>query len=124
MSWLVTRHLLFGVLLYSASFEPQRYLPYDLRPRDGYFFNQWIHGSFVVLLYALQMLICMWFWMIAKVAWNVVMGKGVDDSRSEGGSVLSPHGSRADEPRSDSDDDGDAADEGPEERAGEDRKDR
>lgn len=39
--------------------------------------------GFLVLLYSLQVLICVWFWMIAKVAWNVVTGKGVDDSRSE-----------------------------------------
>lgn len=94
LSWVITRHVLFAVLLYSVIMESRVYLPLELRPRDGYFFNVEIYLVFVGLLSALQVLICLWFRLIVKVAWNVVVGKGVDDTRSEAYIVSLSFGSR------------------------------
>ena len=46
-------------------------------------FNQNIRLSFLGLLLALQGILLLWLAMILRVAWNVVSGKGADDSRSD-----------------------------------------
>lgn len=83
LSWIITRQILFAGLLYSVIFESRAYIALEYRPLDGHFFSFPIYSTFVALLSALQILICLWFRLIVKVAWNVVVGKGVDDTRSE-----------------------------------------
>ena len=44
-----------------------------------------------VSLWILYALLCLWFWMGCKVAYNVLMGKAADDSRSEDEEERSVH---------------------------------
>ena len=45
--------------------------------------NPTIRYSFLVLLLALQAIICLWFVMIVKVVYKVLSGQGADDVRSD-----------------------------------------
>jgi len=45
--------------------------------------NSNMRTVFLTLLLALQVLTCMWFAMIIRVAYSVIMGNGADDSRSD-----------------------------------------
>lgn len=108
VSWIATRHVLFGMLLWSVAFELPTILPYGWRPSEGYFNSFYSHKGFVALLTALQILvrempfltrcgvrlltclwgtwqICIWLWMILKVAYSAVTGNGPADSRSDSG---------------------------------------
>lgn len=46
-------------------------------------FNPKIHYGFLSALLALQIITILWFGMICRVAYGVIMGKGADDSRSD-----------------------------------------
>lgn len=46
-------------------------------------FNQKIHYGFLGLLLALQVITIIWFGMICRVAYGVIMGKPADDTRSD-----------------------------------------
>ncbi|KAF2084886.1 longevity assurance proteins LAG1/LAC1 [Saccharata proteae CBS 121410] len=46
-------------------------------------FNNKIRWAFLWLLGGLQVITLIWFWMIIKVAWRVLSGKGADDTRSD-----------------------------------------
>ncbi|KAM0756321.1 longevity assurance proteins LAG1/LAC1 [Meredithblackwellia eburnea MCA 4105] len=85
LSWILTRLVIFGRIIWAIVFELGPLLPYGWRPRDGYFFNFQVHVGFTVLLLALQALLVIWTAMIFKVAYNTLMGKGANDSRSEAG---------------------------------------
>lgn len=86
VAWIITRHVLYPILLWSVIFELPRLVPYDWRPRDGYFNSFASHHAFCGLLLALQVLILVWFTMICRVAYRAITGQGaVDDTRSEAG---------------------------------------
>jgi len=85
ISWVITRHIGYGLLMWSTAFEPVKYLEYAWRPRDGYFFSRAVHIGFNILLALLQVLLLMWAVMIFRVAYNTVVGKGASDTRSESG---------------------------------------
>lgn len=87
LSWIATRHVLYGILLWSVIFELPRLVPYDWRPRDGYFNSYASLRTFWALLIALQVIILIWFWMICRVAYKAIRGINVDDSRSDSGLV-------------------------------------
>lgn len=88
LAWIATRHVLYGIVLWSVYFELPSMLPYDWRPQDGYFNSFYSHQAFFGLLLALQLIIIVWFTMICRVAYRAVTGRGVDDERSEAGYVL------------------------------------
>ena len=46
-------------------------------------FNEKIHYGFLGLLLALQVITIIWFGMICRVAYRVILGKGADDTRSD-----------------------------------------
>jgi acyl-CoA-dependent ceramide synthase len=48
--------------------------------------------GFLTLLMALQVLTLIWFGMIVKVAYNVITGKGAQDSRSDDEGLSDDHG--------------------------------
>lgn len=60
VTWIATRHVVFGRIMWSVYFESGRYLPWDWRPRDGYFHSYEMVTIFAVLLTALQVLLCIW----------------------------------------------------------------
>lgn len=54
-----------------------------LNPDGPVCFNPRFHYTFLALLLMLQAITIMWFTMIIRVAYRVVMGQGADDSRSD-----------------------------------------
>lgn len=87
MTWVITRHILFGRLLYSVFFDARNVLGYRCFPLPDsdreMCFTQRLHLTCFFLLCALQVIICLWFVMIVNVAWNFVRGGEADDTRSD-----------------------------------------
>lgn len=55
LSWLVTRHVFFALIIYSLYQAPSRQLlPFDWIPAKGYFFTQPVYMVFCSLLVTLQ----------------------------------------------------------------------
>ncbi|KAK4333005.1 TLC domain-domain containing protein [Rhodotorula toruloides] len=83
ISWIVTRHIIFGRIIWSVVVEPQTVLDYDWRSEDGYYFSRNTQRCFTALLLALQLLICLWLAMILRVLWNMFLGASAEDTRSD-----------------------------------------
>ena len=88
LSWVVTRHALFLGFIRSALFDGARQIPYRWDPTGGFFFNRPSHLSFVALLAALEVLMCIWFTSICRVAWRTIRGHGAEDIRSDESSCV------------------------------------
>lgn len=102
LSWIVTRHVFYVMMLYSCIFSSPKLLP--LQPgQDG---SEWFGYRspmtliLVGLLCILQLIICIWFVMIAKVAYKVIAGQEAEDSRSDVESDEEDSLSREDERKS------------------------
>lgn len=63
ISWIATRHVIFGRILWKVWSEPPRYIEYAWRSQDGYFWSRNTQLAFVLLLGALQVLMCLWLFM-------------------------------------------------------------
>ncbi|EGX49345.1 sphingosine N-acyltransferase lag1 [Orbilia oligospora] len=106
LSWVYTRHYLFIGVILSAQrdaldlvpvgcFSPDNSVltPIDAsspsawtmftNPQPTICFTKEILMGFVVLLWGLQALTCMWFYLIMRVAVKVVTGMGAEDNRSD-----------------------------------------
>lgn len=84
VSWFITRHILYNIVLWSCTFDCPRLIPYASADFSrGRYLNKPTHSAFVTLLVALQVILCIWFGMIVKVAWRVISGDGAVDSRSD-----------------------------------------
>lgn len=83
VSWFVTRHLLFPIVIWSTTFDLPVNIPYLLDKERGFYLTRSAHMVFVGALLALQVLQCIWFWMICRVAYRVVTGSGAEDERSD-----------------------------------------
>jgi len=81
-SWAVTRHALFGMVIWSTYKSPI-IIPFDWRPEDGYWWSRQVWQGFVALLVSLQIIQVMWFTMICGVAIRVLTGQGAEDTRSD-----------------------------------------
>lgn len=66
LSWIFTRHVVFGRIIWSVITEPQTVLEYDWRSEDGYYFSRNVQRCFAALLLSLQLLICLWLAMSAS----------------------------------------------------------
>ncbi|KDR83793.1 hypothetical protein GALMADRAFT_236178 [Galerina marginata CBS 339.88] len=82
-SWLITRHFLFLFVIYSTIFEGPNYVEFKWDYEGSYYVTQTNFTIFCVLLLALQVIQCIWFGMICRVAWRVVSGSGASDDRSD-----------------------------------------
>ncbi|TFK28788.1 longevity assurance proteins LAG1/LAC1 [Coprinopsis marcescibilis] len=82
VSWLVTRHILFMVVIWSTTFDALQYIPHIISPAYASITKP-VHYTFAAMLMVLQVLQCIWFWMICKVAYRVVSGTGAADERSD-----------------------------------------
>lgn len=58
--WILTRHVLFGRILWSLYGAPDT-LEYRWSSAEGYFFSRRTYIGFFALLGALQLIICLWF---------------------------------------------------------------
>lgn len=83
LSWLVTRHFLFISVIKSAIYDAPRLIKYEWSVERGHFLTKTALGAFCTMLLALELMQCIWFWMICRVAWRVVSGKGATDERSD-----------------------------------------
>ncbi|KAH7345098.1 TLC domain-containing protein [Rhizoctonia solani] len=82
-SWLVTRQGAFTVVVWSVIIESRKYVDFDFRPMDGRFWSKPTYYGFCIFLVALSLLLWGWFWMICRVALNVLRGKPAEDTRSD-----------------------------------------
>jgi acyl-CoA-dependent ceramide synthase len=83
LSWIVTRHIFFGLTIKAVALDLPRIAGYRWDPDAGHFLNLPAHLGFCVLLVALQVLLVLWMCMILKVVKRVVMGGSADDVRSD-----------------------------------------
>jgi len=83
VSWFVTRHVLFIRLIHSTMYDLPRKISLGWEPKQGRFMTQNVHYSFVVLLVVLQILQLVWFTMVIKVAYKVLIGQGAEDVRTD-----------------------------------------
>ncbi|GAA96775.1 hypothetical protein E5Q_03446 [Mixia osmundae IAM 14324] len=83
VSWIITRHVLFGILLYSVIVDVPRYTPYIWEPARGLFLDYWSHHLFILALGALQFIILLWLFMILRVLYKILTGANAEDVRSD-----------------------------------------
>lgn len=83
VSWFITRHVLFVIVILSVMTESHKHIPRIIDLERGYFLDDRARTAFVSMLWALQVLQVVWFWMICRVAYRVVTGSGAADERSD-----------------------------------------
>jgi very-long-chain ceramide synthase len=83
VSWLLTRHLGFLLILWSTWVRFPILRPQTFDPVNGDKYTPIHYYSFNFLLAALQVLMCVWFFSILRVAWAVIRGKPAEDVRSD-----------------------------------------
>ncbi|PFH46172.1 hypothetical protein AMATHDRAFT_8141 [Amanita thiersii Skay4041] len=83
VSWLITRHVFFLFVIKSTYYDLPRVQEFIWNPEVGSYLSTSVWLGFTTLLLALQVLQMIWFWMICRVAWRVVIGKGATDERSD-----------------------------------------
>ncbi|PWN46425.1 LAG1-domain-containing protein [Ceraceosorus guamensis] len=88
LSWVITRQILYPIVVYSCFNSPQR-LAEPIRPdwsfgeKGPFGWKDPVRFGLVTLLCLLQVLLCIWFTMIVRVAYRVLAGYGAADSRSD-----------------------------------------
>ncbi|KAH8923766.1 LAG1-domain-containing protein, partial [Atractiella rhizophila] len=83
VSWVLTRHVLYGRLLYSAVIEAKQRIPYEWDPARAYFFNSSVHRIFSGLLIFLQVLLLGWLYFLVVAVKKAITGEGLEDVRSD-----------------------------------------
>ncbi len=101
LSWLITRHFLCIFVIKSAYYDAPRIIPRVWDPERGHFMTKGVYVAFnamlvslqvrctlgtvvnVLILSCTQLLQIMWFSLICRIAYDVVIGQGADDSRSD-----------------------------------------
>ncbi|KZP32880.1 longevity assurance proteins LAG1/LAC1 [Athelia psychrophila] len=87
VSWFVTRHALFVcVILKSTWLDCPRLIPFEWDPVRERYLTETAWMIFMALLSALQVIQMVWYWLICRIAWRVVMGQNAEDERSDDGS--------------------------------------
>jgi len=82
LSWLITRQILFLLVIISAYTAPAL-VPFKWDAAAGHYLTPGIYYAFVSFLGALQLLLCIWFVMICRVAARVLSGNNANDVRSD-----------------------------------------
>lgn len=101
-SWIITRDILFGIVIYSAYMRSPQLMEFKWDPENGHYITYTGYVAFVSLLLALQVCattifpsffaplililkILLFFWTIVllRIIWNVLGGNPPDDSRSD-----------------------------------------
>ncbi|EGO01959.1 hypothetical protein SERLA73DRAFT_177628 [Serpula lacrymans var. lacrymans S7.3] len=83
VSWLVTRHVFFIIVIKSAYSDAHLLIHSGWNPEQGSYHSPLAMGIFITMLIVLQILQVIWFAMICRVAWRVVSGQGASDDRSD-----------------------------------------
>lgn len=82
VSWAITRHYLFPLIIKSLYYGPQTFLDMEWAPEQDKFMSLNVQRGFLALLYGLEAVLCFWFLMIFKVIYKMFNGAAADDNRS------------------------------------------
>ncbi|KAF8556060.1 longevity assurance proteins LAG1/LAC1 [Imleria badia] len=83
VSWFITRHVLFIIVIKSASVDSLHLVSEMWAPERGNYFSPFMHKTFSILLVLVEVLQVIWFRMLCRIAYRVVIGQGASDDRSE-----------------------------------------
>ncbi|GAA5894518.1 hypothetical protein JCM5296_005118 [Sporobolomyces johnsonii] len=83
VSWIATRHVIFGMIIWRLIAEAPTVIELKWQSDEGYFFDRTAQVCFVLLLVALQVILCIWLGMILRVLWNMFRGGSAEDTRSD-----------------------------------------
>jgi very-long-chain ceramide synthase len=83
IGWLFTRQFLFIGVLLSVMNDVPKIIPYKWDPPSGAYITARAINIFSLTLGALLVLMFIWFYMIARVAYGVISGKPAEDVRSD-----------------------------------------
>lgn len=86
VGWTITRQILLPLVILSIIYEGPRLKPFTNWSNLGLDGNYWTRETnliFTALLIGLQIILCVWFVMIIRVAWKVVKGYEAEDTRSD-----------------------------------------
>lgn len=81
LSWLVTRQVLYNLVVLSVIRDTPRIL--GVGDCEGCVLSTRAYWTYCTLLGSLGLLMLMWLIMITRVAWRVVSGNGAGDVRSD-----------------------------------------
>ena len=73
ISWIITRHYFYGLIIYSALTEPQQFIELKWAPHEGHYLSKEVQQFFLALLLALQAVIVFWFILICQVAFRCLL---------------------------------------------------
>ncbi|KAF9411045.1 sphingosine N-acyltransferase lag1, partial [Podila epigama] len=82
ISWGITRHYLFPIIIMSLYYGPQKFLDMAWEPAKGKLLNVTTQNAFLAFLFGLEAVLCFWFLMIFKVIYKMFNGAAADDNRS------------------------------------------
>ncbi|KAG0915018.1 hypothetical protein G6F33_003718 [Rhizopus arrhizus] len=83
VSWPITRHVLFSIIIWATAVEPSQYLDMKWEPEKGKYFTPLTQKIYISLFLALNMIMVYWFIMIVNVIIRVSQGKNAEDTRSD-----------------------------------------
>lgn len=83
VSWLATRQVMFLMAVYSTVWEARNSGTFKWDPQNGFYLTNTVLNTFSGALWILQALQCIWFWMICRVTYGVIMGKPAAEPRSD-----------------------------------------
>ncbi|KAF5393783.1 hypothetical protein D9757_000071 [Collybiopsis confluens] len=84
VSWFITRHVLFVIAIKSTIFDLPRNIPYIWDPERGLYLTKGSHTMFILCMLALEIIQMIWFALIIRIAWRVIMaGESASDDRSD-----------------------------------------
>jgi len=83
VGWLVTRHILFVIVIMSMYTDMPYYIAFKWDPEGGHYLTNRVYIGFLALMSMLQVLQLIWFSTILRVAYRVIAGRGAEDDRSD-----------------------------------------
>ncbi|KAI8596008.1 TLC domain-containing protein [Dissophora ornata] len=82
VSWAITRHYLFPIIIMSLYNKPQKFIDMVWNPEQDQYMSLNVQRGFLALLYGLEAVLCFWFLMVFKVIYKMFNGAAADDNRS------------------------------------------
>jgi len=83
LSWFVTRHVLFCMVIASTCWDAPKHLEFGWWPERGHWATREVLNVFIILLVILEVIQSIWSYLIVGVAYRVLRGEGAEDSRSD-----------------------------------------
>ncbi|KAF8320924.1 longevity-assurance protein [Clavulina sp. PMI_390] len=83
VSWFITRQVLLLKIILSVTLDMPRQLDLIWKPEEQRYVTYGSYLFFTISLWILYALLCVWFGLGCKVAWNVIRGQGASEVRSD-----------------------------------------